>query len=153
MAEDAHEAENPETVAPGEREGRAVSILTDRSLIVEAFRRGWIKSVEQAERILGEAIFDVEAARQSMHDPVEMAKLSNALARTAWGAVGVRTKAIQAAEGQTAGVTNNTQVVIGAASNQDLVAELKKQIPLNDRVALLEKLEADNGNGNGHSKP
>lgn len=47
-------------------------------------------------------------------------------------------------------VTNNTQVNIDARGNQELVDELKKQIPLNDRIALLEKLESANGsNGNG----
>lgn len=47
-------------------------------------------------------------------------------------------------------IVNNTQVNIDARGNQELVDELKKQIPLNDRIALLEKLESSNGsNGNG----
>lgn len=54
------------------------------------------------------------------------------------------------AAGVGSGVTNNTQVNIDARGNQELVDELKKQIPLNDRIALLEKLESSNGsNGNG----
>lgn len=44
-------------------------------------------------------------------------------------------------------IVNNTQVNIDARGNQELVDELKKQIPLNDRIALLERLESSNGNG------
>lgn len=49
------------------------------------------------------------------------------------------------------GVTHNTQVNIDARGNQELVAELKKQLTLAEREKLLEKLESGTG-GNGNGK-
>lgn len=82
----------------GEREGQVVSVLTNRSMILEAFRRGWIDSVELADKLLLDAMADVGSARESIADPAEFAKLSLALAKVAQGAANMRTKAISTAE-------------------------------------------------------
>ena len=108
---------------PAIREGRSVSILENRALITQAFRDGWVKSVELAEDLLDDAIEDVSAAREAGEiDAIEMAKVSMALANIAQGAANMRTKAVQASESQppkTDGATHNTQINIFNASQTD----------------------------------
>ena len=103
-------------IDPGQREGREVSFAEDPALIIRALKKGWIKSVELADQLLKEAIEDTAAIRGAC-DPVELAHLSQGLAKAAWGAVGVRCKAIQTAEGQSGGTTN---VQVNVSNGLDL---------------------------------
>lgn len=133
-------------IDPGEREGREVSFAEDPALIVRAFKKGWIKSVELADQLLREAIEDTAAIR-GVCDPLDLVRASQGLAQIAQGAVNMRTRAIQVAEGQQAtGTTNNTQVNIDVRGNDAIVAELRKQFSVDELKLLRDKMQA-NGNG------
>lgn len=149
-------AENCGNEGPGEREGQVVCFTENRALISEAIRRRWIKNLDRLDKLAAQSISDVAAlvrrveAGEISIDPLELVKLRVALEKAQAMVAREFGRAVENEKPKAEGITNNTQVNIDARGNQELIDELKKQIPLNDRIALLEKLESGNGsNGNG----
>lgn len=136
-----------ESAAPSFREGPPASLnlydVRDMRLLNMKLRDWWEGSLSELHE-WSEAIRDV---RETTGDE-KVLLAGGAVAATI--ARAFADSYAKAAGKESAGVTNNTQVNIDARGNQELVDELKKQIPLNDRIALLEKLESGNdSNGNG----
>ena len=86
-------------IDPETREGRSVSILTDRRLIVRAFENGWIDDVEIAREIRDEAREDMKAYEAVNPPPDELLDRRMALAKIAQGAANMTAKAVSTADG------------------------------------------------------
>lgn len=97
-------ADGPESlpvIYPGGREGPAVSILDDPFAILESFRRGWIKTDEEAQRQYQQALEDVAAVRATNPPPEEMVEHQVNLTKLAIAVGVLRQKNIQTAHAQT----------------------------------------------------
>ena len=88
-------------IEPGGREGPGVSILTDPFMLLESFRRGWIKTAEEAQKQYERAVDDVQKFRDCGPSAEDMAIHQANLAKLALAVAALCTKNVQIAHAQT----------------------------------------------------
>lgn len=128
---------------------------SDLRLVRKAINGGYNLTPEQRQLIVARAVEILEAAPEVLADKDGHAlgvsyRDQLAAAKVLLAADKMDLDVERLAAGVASGVTHNTQVNIDARGNQELVAELKKQLTLAERERLLEKLESGNGNGKTH---
>jgi hypothetical protein len=127
-------ADGPESlpvIDPETREGRSVSIITDRRLIVRAVENGWIRDVEIMRELRDECRQDLEAYEALDPGPDELFDRRVALAKVAQGAVNASSKVVSTAEGKGDGTTtNNTQINNTIDLSGLSIQELKERLAL-----------------------
>lgn len=93
--------ESPPVIDLGEREGKVVSIITDPSMVLESFRRGWVGSLEEAQRQYDIAKRDTEEYCNTKITDEERAIARQNLAKLAMMLFAQHTRAVAEAHKQT----------------------------------------------------
>lgn len=143
-------------VGLGEREGMSVSIVTDPSMVLESFRRGWHGTFEEAQRQYSAAAQDTdEYCKTNITEEERMIARQN-LTKLAVLLFAQHTRAVAEAHGQVhgkPGSVTNTQVNIDARGNADLQARLAKMTDDELRAAIANTApSAPDGSGTAQSE-